>query len=191
MAFENFQTKDAVVVVYTGEGKGKTSASVGLLARALGRDWRVAYVQFVKTWETGESKFIDKVLEANVFGDKLFYFRGGKGFYNAGDISAKGVTEGEHKKAAEETYKIALDKALSGDWDLVICDEINNSVHDGLLPKSSLKKLLTSKHPKTSICVTGRNFPEDLVKYTDIATNMSKIKHHFDDKFLANKGIDY
>ena len=191
MAFEDFETKESVVVVYTGEGKGKTSASVGLLARALGRDWKVAYVQFVKTWETGESKFIDKVVEANVFGDKLFYFRGGKGFYNAGDISAKGVSEAEHKKAAQDTFDIAIEKAMSGDYDLVICDEINNSVHDGLLPKANLKKLLTKRSPKTSICVTGRNFPEELVQFTDIATDMTKIKHHFDDKFLANKGIDY
>lgn len=191
MAFEDFKTKDAVVVVYTGDGKGKTSASVGLLARALGRDWKVAYVQFVKTWETGESKFIDKVVEANVFGDKLFYYRGGKGFYNAGDISAKDVTETEHKKAAEDTYEIAYDKAISGDYDLVICDEINNSVHDGLLPIKKLEELLTKRSPKTSICVTGRNFPDSLIKYTDIATDMTKIKHHFDDKFLANKGIDY
>ena len=68
MSFEDFETKESVVLVYTGDGKGKTSASVGLLARALGRDWKVAYVQFVKTWETGESKFIDKVVEAKVFG---------------------------------------------------------------------------------------------------------------------------
>ncbi len=191
MAFENFETKESVVVVYTGDGKGKTSASVGLLARALGRDWKVAYVQFVKTWETGESKFIDKVVEANVFGDKLFYFRGGKGFYNAGEISAKDVTEAEHKKAALDTFKIAYEKAISGDYDLVICDEINNSVHDGLLPKANLKNLLTKRSPKTSICVTGRNFPREFIKFTDIATDMTKIKHHFDDKFLANKGIDY
>ena len=191
MAFEDFETKDSVVVVYTGDGKGKTSASVGLLARALGRDWKVAYIQFVKTWETGESKFIDKVVEANVFGDKLFYYRGGRGFYNAGEISAKDVTEAEHKKAAIDTFNIAIEKAMSGDYDLVICDEINNSVHDGLLPKASLEKLLTKHSPKTSICVTGRNFPKELVKFADIATDMNKIKHHFDDKFLANKGIDY
>jgi cob(I)alamin adenosyltransferase len=191
MAFEDFETKESVVVVYTGDGKGKTSASVGLLARALGREWKVAYVQFVKTWETGESKFIDKVVAADVFGDKLFYYRGGKGFYNAGDISAKGVSEVEHKKAAQDTYDIAIEKAMSGDYDLVICDEINNSVHDGLLSKANLKKLLTKRSPKTSICVTGRNFPKELVQFTDIATDMTKIKHHFDDKFLANKGIDY
>jgi len=191
MSFEDFKTKDAVVLVYTGEGKGKTSASVGLMARALGRDWRVAYVQFVKTWETGESQFIKKLIESGVFEDRLSYFRGGKGFFNAGDLSAKGVSKAEHKQAALDTYNFALECVTSGEFDLVICDEINNSVHDGLLPKAKLKKLMTSRTPKTSLCVTGRNFPEDLVPLTDIATNMTKIVHHFDKKFLANKGIDY
>jgi len=191
MAFEDFKKKDAVVLVYTGDGKGKTSASVGLLARALGHGWKVAYIQFVKTWATGESHFIEKIQETNVYGEKLFYFRGGKGFFDAGDISAKGVSEAEHKQAAEETYNMAIKKASSGEYDLVICDEINNSVHDGLLDKEKLKDLLTKRDPKTSVCVTGRNFPVDLIKYTDIATDMTKIKHHFDDKYLANEGIDY
>ena len=191
MAFEDYKTKESVVVVYTGEGKGKTSASVGLLARALGRGWKVAYIQFVKTWETGESQFIAKLLDSNIFGDKLFYYRGGKGFFNAGDLSAKDVSEEEHRKAAEDTFAKAIESATSGDFDLVICDEINNSVHDGLLPISKLEELLKKHNKKTSVCVTGRNFPEELLPLTDIATNMTKIRHHFDDKFLANKGIDY
>jgi len=191
MAFEDFKQKDAVTLVYTGEGKGKTSASVGLLARALGRGWKVSYVQFVKTWETGESKFIETLLEKDVFEGRLSYYRGGKGFYNAGDLSAKDVSEEEHKKAAKDTFDRAFEHATSGEYDLVICDEINNSVHDGLLPKENLKKLLSERSPKTSVCVTGRNFPEDLLPLVDIATNMTKIRHHFDDKFLANKGIDY
>ena len=190
MAFEDFKTKESVVVVYTGEGKGKTSASIGLMVRSLGRDWKVAYVQFVKMWETGESKFIEKLKATGQF-DNLTYFRGGKGFYNAGDLSAKDVTEEEHKQAARETYEKAISYATSGEFDLVICDEINNSVHDGLLDKTDLKNLLTGHHAKTSVCVTGRDFPKELVKYTDIATNMTKIKHHYDDKYLANKGIDY
>ncbi len=191
MAFEDYKTKDAVVLVYTGEGKGKTSASVGLLARALGRGWKVAYVQFVKTWETGESKFIEKLIESNVYDDKLTYFRGGKGLYNAGDLSAIDVSEDEHRKAAEDTYAFALKCLEDGSFDLIICDEINNSVHDGLLDEAKLAHLLKNHGPKTSICVTGRNFPEKLLPLTDIATNMTKIRHHFDDKFLANKGIDY
>lgn len=189
MAFEEYAQKDAVVVVYTGEGKGKTSASIGLMARALGRGWRVAYVQFIKHWEVGEHTFIHKVQD--VFGDTLVLYKGGKGFYNAGDISAKDVTEADHKAAARKTYDFALHAAQSGDFDLVICDEINNAVHDGLLTKHDLKQLLTSRNSKTSLCVTGRNFPREFLKFTDIATNMDKLKHHFDDKFLANKGIDY
>jgi cob(I)alamin adenosyltransferase len=189
MAFEDFETKESVVVVYTGNGKGKTSASVGLMARALGTDWKVAYIQFIKHWTVGEHEFIYKI--QNIFGDKLLFYKGGKGFYDAGDISAKNVSEKEHKEAAEETYKVALDCVTSGEYDLVICDEINNAVHDGLLPEASLTALIKERSKKTSICLTGRNFPEKLLKHTDIATNMDKLKHHYDDKFLANKGIDY
>ncbi len=191
MAFEDYKTKDAIIVVYTGEGKGKTSAGVGLLARSLGRGWKVAFVQFVKTWDTGESLFIGKLLESKLFEDQLFYFKGGKGFYNAGDLSAKGVSEEEHKQAAADTLEKTLKALSSGDYDLVICDEINNAVHDGLLPKDTFKKMFSARHKKTSLCMTGRNFPEELLASVDIATNMTKLRHHFDDKFLANKGIDY
>ena len=74
---------------------------------------------------------------------------------------------------------------------LVICDEINNAVHGRLLTKTQLKKLITSRAPNTSLCLTGRDFPKGLIDRADIATNMTKLKHHFDDKFLANKGIDF
>lgn len=189
MAFEGYKTKDSVVVVYTGEGKGKTSASVGLLARALGNGWTAAYVQFIKHWDVGEHEFINKIRP--VFGDRLLFFKGGRGFYNAGELSAKDVSSAEHKKAAQATYEVAYKAAISGDFNLVICDEINNAVHHKLLSKAQLKKLIKSKAPGTSLCVTGRNFPMDLLPLADIATNMTKIRHHFDDKYLANKGIDF
>jgi len=189
MAFEDFQTKDSVIVVYTGEGKGKTSASVGLMARALGTDWSVAYIQFIKHWNVGEHNFIAKI--ADVFGDKLFFYKGGKGFFDAGDISAKNVSKEDHKAAAQQTYDIAYTHATSGKYDLVICDELSNAVHDGLLEDAQLITLMTDKHPSTSLCITGRDFPMGLLPLTDIATDMTKLKHHYDDKFLANKGIDY
>ncbi len=189
MAFEDFETKESVVVVYTGEGKGKTSASVGLLARALGTDWKVAYIQFIKHWNVGEHDFIHKIQDT--FGDKLLFHKGGKGFFDAGDISAKGVSEQEHIQAARDTYETALRVATNGEYDLVICDEINNAVHDGLLKKADMKKLITDRAPSTSLCFTGRDFPPEFIELTDIATDMTKLKHHYDDKFLANKGIDY
>ncbi len=189
MAFEDYKTKESVVLVYTGEGKGKTSASVGLMARGLGTGWKVAFIQFIKTWKVGEHDFIYKIQP--LFGRKLYFYKGGKGFYNAGELSAKDVTPAEHKKAAQDTYYQAYKAATSGKYDLVICDEINNALHHKLITKAQIKKLIKDRSPKTSLCLTGRNFPEDLLPLTDIATNMTKIRHHFDKKFLANKGIDF
>lgn len=189
MAFEDFKTKQSVVIVYTGDSKGKTSAGLGLMIRALGNRWNVAFIQFIKHWGVGEHVFIRDILP--LYQDQLHFYKGGKGFYNAGELSADFVTPKQHKQAALETYQEALHSATSGTYDLVICDEICNAVHDGLLTKTQLKKLITGRSPKTSLCLTGRNFPKDLLPLVDIATDMTKIKHHFDDKFLANKGIDF
>lgn len=189
MAYEDFRTKSSVVIVYTGEGKGKTSASLGLLARALGTGWRAAFVQFIKHWDVGEHHFLSDISE--IYGKKLVFHKGGKGFFKAGELSAAGVSEHEHKAEAAKTYDFAMRSAASGDFDLVICDEINNAVHDGLISEIQLRRLIENKHADTSLCLTGRNFPDELLGMVDIATEMTKLRHHFDDKFLANKGIDY
>lgn len=190
MTFEDFKQKDALVLVYTGEGKGKTSASMGLMTRALGTGWSVAFIQFIKHWDVGEHRFIAKIQP--LFKKDLYFFKGGKGFYQAPkDMGEKGVSEEDHKKAAKETYDEAYEAVSSGKFQLVICDEINNAVNNGLLSKQQLEKLIKARHPKTSLCLTGRDFPEEFLKYADIATNMTKIRHHFDDKYLANEGIDY
>ncbi|MBC7869115.1 cob(I)yrinic acid a,c-diamide adenosyltransferase [Candidatus Saccharibacteria bacterium] len=188
MAFEDFQQKDSVVIVYTGEGKGKTSASLGLMSRALGTGWKVAFVQFIKLWDVGEHQFIRDIMP--VYDDKLAFYKGGLGFFQAGELSAK-ATKTEHIAEAKRTYEFALKAATTGDYQLVICDEINNAVHDGLLTVADLEALIDKKHPNTSLCLTGRDFPPSLLKKVDIATDMTKLKHHFDDKFIANKGIDY
>ncbi len=136
MAFEDFQTKESVVIVYTGEGKGKTSAALGLLARALGNRWKVAFIQFIKYWGVGEHVFIRDIQP--IYKDKLYFYKGGKGFYKAGAISAQSVSEQQHKQAAQATYDEALSAVSSGDYDLVICDEINNAAHDGLISREQL-----------------------------------------------------
>ena len=189
MAFEDFKTKESVVVVYTGENKGKTSAGLGLLIRTLGNRGRVAFIQFIKYWGVSEHVFIRDI--QSLFKDDLYFYKGGKGFYDAGDLSPSHVTPEQHKQAAEETFDEAYRAATSGDYDMVICDEINNAVHDGLLHISQLEKLIDDRNLKTSLCFTGRNFPEALLEKVDIATEMKKLKHHFDDKFIAQKGIDY
>ena len=189
MAFEDYKTKQSVVIVYTGDSKGKTTASLGLLTRALGNRWRVAFIQFIKYWGVSEHVFIRDIQP--IYKDQLYFYKGGKGFYQAGELSEDHISEKQHKMAAQETYQEALATVSSGDFDLVICDEINNAVHDGLISKVRLKELIDKKSPKTSLCLTGRNFPKELLDKVDIATEMTKIKHHFDDKFLANKGIDF
>lgn len=189
MAFEDYSSKDSVVIVYTGEGKGKTSASIGLVGRALGTGWRVGYVQFIKSWDVGEHKFFDRLSE--IYTSKFTFYKSGSGFYKAGELSAAGVDESEHKAQAQKAYDFALESAIGGKYEIIVCDEINNAVNDGLLSQADLRKLIETKSPKTSLCLTGRDFPEELLQLVDIATEMKKVKHHFDDKFLANKGIDY
>ncbi len=189
MAYEDYETKESVVIAYTGEGKGKTTASLGLLERALGSGKSVAYIQFVKHWVVGEHTFIADIQD--LYKDKLLFYRGGKGFYEAGEHSAKGVTKEEHKQTAQDTLKKANKAAASGKYDVVICDEINNVTHDGLISQQQVTHLISNKSKITTLCLTGRNFPEELIDQVDIATEMVKIKHHFDDKYLANKGVDY
>ena len=176
-------------MVYTGEGKGKTSAGLGLMVRALGNRWQVAFIQFIKYWGVGEHVFIRDIMP--VYKDQLFFYKGGKGFYNAGDLSEAQVTPDQHKAAAQETYEQAFKCATSGEYQLVICDEINNAVHDGLLTEKQLRDLIEHRAPGTSLCLTGRNFPKSLEDKADIVSNMSKVRHHFDKQFLANKGIDF
>lgn len=189
MALEDYKNKDSVVIVYTGEGKGKTSAAMGLLVRALGADMRVAFVQFIKTWQVSEHKFIKSI--GRQFKDKLVFYKGGKGFHNLGELSARGVTAAQHKKAALDTYKFALGAAKSGALDLIICDEINVAYQKRFVTKKQLEELIFKRNPKTSLCLTGRGFPSSVLEKADIATEMKKLKHHFDDKYLANRGIDY
>lgn len=189
MAFEDFKQKESVVLVYTGDGKGKTSAGIGLLVRGLGSRWNVAFIQFIKYWGVSEHAFLRDV--QSLYKDQLYFYKGGKGFYDAGGLSPKNISPEQHKQAAEETYNDAINAVSSGKFNLVICDEINNAVHDGLLSVEQLGKLIESKAANTSLCMTGRNFPKELLPQVDIATDMTKIKHHFDDKFLANPGIDY
>lgn len=189
MAFKDYQVKESVIIVYTGDGKGKTTAGLGLMCRALGNRQKVAFVQFIKYWGVSEHVFIRDIQE--LYKDQLFFYKGGKGFYKAGELSAQNITEEQHKKAAQETYQKALEASQKGQYDLVICDEINNAVHDGLLSINDIQFLITHKDPKTSLCLTGRNFPKELIELADIVTSMDKIKHHFDNKYLANKGIDF
>jgi len=179
------KNKPSIVIAYTGEGKGKTSAALGLTLRALGAGMRVAFVQFIKTWDTSEDISIAKLAEA--FPNQLTHHKEGEGFY----IPDQAPDQEAHIKAALGCFDFALQAATSGDYDLVVCDEINNAVADGLLERQHLETIIANRAKKTNLCLTGRNFPTNLIAKVDIATEMTKLKHHYDDGFLAIKGLDY
>ena len=177
--------KSSTVIVYTGDGKGKTTASLGLLLRSLGTGHKVAFIQFIKAWTTSEDASLAKLIEA--FPEQLIHHKKGIGFFYNNETQDKQP----HEQAARQAFKLALESASSGEYDLVICDEINNAVADDLLDRQSLVELLEKHHKNTSLCLTGRGFPADLLNQVDIATDMTKLKHHYDDGFLASKGLDF
>ena len=187
--------KRSVVVVYTGEGKGKTSAAIGLAVRALGSGRSVAFVQFVKSWEVSEHRFFAKIDE--IYPERFTFYRGGKGFVKLGEHSARDRETGtkislaEHKMAAQATLEFAKKCATADKYDVVICDEINVAVQQGLVSPDQMRELIISRNPSTSLCLTGRDWPNILDDEADIITSMDKVKHHFDDGFIANVGIDY
>src|SRR5581483_5344097 len=118
MAFEDYKTKESLVIVYTGEGKGKTSAALGLMTRALGSRLNVAFIQFIKYWGVGEHVFIRDIMP--LYKEQLHFYKGGKGFYKAGELSEKHIPNEKHEKAAQETFIEALRCVTSGDYDIVI-----------------------------------------------------------------------
>src|ERR1700733_9426733 len=104
MGFEDYKHKESVVIVYTGNGKGKTSAALGLLSRALGNRWKVAFIQFIKYWGVGEHVFIRDIQP--IYKDQLHFYKGGKGFFQApADLSREDHSPEQHFEAARLTYE--------------------------------------------------------------------------------------
>src|SRR5580704_9458308 len=143
MSFEDYKTKESVVIVYTGEGKGKTTASLGLMIRVLGNRGRVAFIQFIKYWGVSEHVFIRDIQP--LYKDQLHFYKGGKGFYKAGDLSAEFVSEAQHKAAAQAAYNETMQALSGGKYQLVIADEICNAVHDGLITVKQLEELFKAR----------------------------------------------
>jgi cob(I)alamin adenosyltransferase len=177
------QEKIGLIVVYTGNGKGKTTAALGMCIRATGYDYKVAIVQFIKgSWHYGELDGIKK-LQPNVE-----LYQGGKGF--VGILDDK-LPRAEHQKAARKTLELAEELMLSGRYNILILDELNVAVSLGLIGLEDVMNLLDKKPEKMDIVITGRNAHEDLIGRADLVTEMKEIKHPYQKGILAQKGIDY
>lgn len=167
------------VQVYTGNGKGKTTAALGLALRAVGRGLRVCVFQFIK----GGGCYGEH-LAAEKLAPLLTIIQSGRpGWVNTKDIT-------EDRRTAQEAYIKAVELLTSGDYDLFVCDEINGAVGFGLIDVEQVLELITRKPEKTELVLTGRNAHQLVIEAADLVTEMQEIKHYYKAGVPARIGIE-
>lgn len=167
------------VQVYTGNGKGKTTASLGLALRAVGRGLKVCVFQFIK----GGGRYGEH-LAAEKLAPLLTIIQTGRpGWVNTEDIT-------EDRRTAQEAFVQAEDMLTSGEFDVFICDEINGAVGFGLIDVEQVLELISRKPEKTELVLTGRNADERVIEAADLVTEMREIKHYYKAGVPARTGIE-
>ena len=178
------QTRDperGLVLLLTGNGKGKSSSAFGMLARALGWGHRVAVVQFIKgKWVTGERQFFERLGE-----DAVTWFTMGEGFTWDTQDRERDIA------AATAAFARASELMSSGDYDLVILDEINIALRYDYLEVAHVLAGLRGRHSRTSVVLTGRDARPELAEYADLVSEVQEIKHPYQAGIRAQKGIDF
>ena len=174
-------SEKGLVILYTGEGKGKTTAALGLVLRAVGYKKKCLIVQFGKSWFTGELVGIKSLAGVKII-------QGGKGFL--GILGSK-VGKEEHQKAANEAYNILYREVTSGKWDIIVADEIVGAISSGVLGLNQTVKLIKSKPKGLDLVLTGHYASKKLIQMADLVTEMQEVKHPFQKGILAKKGIDF
>ncbi len=176
-------SEKGLVIVYTGGGKGKTSAALGLVLRAVGYNHKVCMIQFVKgSWHYGE---LDS---AKRLAPEFEMITAGKGF--VGILDDKSPRE-DHVKAANDTLEISKEKIMSGKFDVVILDEINYALQLELLNLNDIIDLIKSKPSELDLVLTGNHAAKEVIELADLVTEMKEIKHPFKSGIKAKKGIDF
>ncbi len=171
-----------LVHVYTGAGKGKTTAALGVALRALGWGFRVCMVQFIKGYaQIGESKFAEE--HGDQFVLRQFAIDPSKHIDEAKAL--------KRSEAVEAAMRFAEKVVSEGQYDLVILDEINNALHLGLVEPDRVLALIANRPPRVELILTGRNAPKRIVDVADYVTEMRSIKHPFRHGVQARKGIDF
>lgn len=177
-------TRKGLVVVHTGEGKGKTTAALGMAIRSWGNNLRVLILQFIKgSWTYGELKAIETL---NSVDGRIEIRQGGLGFTRKGNTG-----EENHRIAAEALLHTALHEISKGSWDMIILDEFNYAYSFGLVHREELNQILSVRPGKTHLVFTGRNAPKELIERADLVTEMRLIKHPFQRGIQAQMGIEF
>ncbi len=169
-----------LIILNTGNGKGKTTAALGLALRAAGQDMKVCFIQFIKGIETtGEAK------ACRSFAERIEFHVLGSGF------SWEAESREEVAATALKAWEFARRKIMSGQYDMVILDEFTYLTTWGILPDDEVLNTLQTRPEGLHIVITGRNASKDLISAADLVTEMKEIKHPFSGGGKAVKGIEF
>lgn len=178
-----FMIEPGLTIVYTGKGKGKTTAALGIVLRAIGHNKKICMIQFIKgSWHYGEMT-TSKKLEPD-----FEMIAVGKGF--VGIIDDKSPRE-DHEQIADEAIKICKLKIQSGNYDIIILDEVNYAINLGLIELDDVIDLIKTKPPSLDLVLTGNYAKNEIIELADLVTEMKEIKHPFKQGKKAKKGIDF
>ena len=175
--------KKGLIIVYTGGGKGKTTAALGLSLRAVGYGLKICMIQFIKgSWHYGELDSIGRLAP------EFELVTAGKGFVGILDDKSP---HAEHVKACQDAIKIANMKIQSNKYDIVILDEINYAIDMKLASVDDVLNIISTKPPELDLVLTGNHAHSKIIEIADLVTEMKEIKHPFKSGIKAKKGIDF
>ena len=166
------------VQVYTGDGKGKTTAAIGLAIRAVGAGWPVFFAQFLKAGTYSEHKALARIsdqLTIKTYGRNVFI---------------KGEPEDEDRRLAQTAYQEIVEIVVSGHYRLVVLDEANVAVHYGLITVDQILDLIHRKAEGVELLITGRHAHSRLIDRADLVTEMREVKHYFHRGTKARVGVE-
>ncbi|HET6315701.1 MAG TPA: cob(I)yrinic acid a,c-diamide adenosyltransferase [Chloroflexota bacterium] len=179
-------------LVYFGDGKGKTTSAFGVALRAVGRGWKVLMIQFTKMGEWPKGEPMGEISGALRLAPDFEVISTGIGFVN---IFGDPYTLEEHRDAAQKGLNLYRQRAASGEYDLIILDEIIGAVSQGQIDLPQLLDVLRDRPRELNLLVTGHDdehqFIDQVIELADLATEMKKVRHPFDQGHQARKGLDY
>ena len=172
--------KNGLLIIFTGDGKGKTTAALGTAMRCCGHKLFSCMIQFVKgSWKSGE------MVAASCFKEFMEIHAMGRGFIKNGEEL------GEHRNAALKAWEFAKEVMESGKFDLVILDELTYPLNLKLLDEEEVVSFLANRREGLHVIVTGRDAPQSLIDAADLVTEMRDIKHPYNRGIVAQEGIDF
>jgi cob(I)alamin adenosyltransferase len=175
-------SRRGLILINTGPGKGKTTAAMGTALRAVGNGMKVLMLQFLKgSWHYGELDAVE------AFDGSFVLKQMGRGFVKIGGAE----TDPEDIRMVEEAWQEARQAILSGEWDMVVLDEINYAISYGMLNPANVVETLQQRPEMVHVILTGRNAHPSQVEIADTVTEMREIKHAYEKGILAQRGIEY